>query len=170
VQTFNEMLLALQALEDELIELSNEDLQRLLGDIKDKVDAVHLWESKLKAEAERVGNEIKQLQIRKRTIDNSLKRFREYLAYSLEENNTPELIGKSWTIKLRQRKSVSVKDEPTSDDYIKLLDINQKLVERSYKWNANELKSAFKTDPETFGEYVNESTSKFIQFLPKKEK
>ena len=52
-ESFNQMLSKLRELEDELVDLSNDDLKTLLGDIKDKVDGVQLWESKLKAEIAR---------------------------------------------------------------------------------------------------------------------
>lgn len=171
-ESFNQMLSKLRELEDELVDLSNDDLKTLLGDIKDKVDGVQLWESKLKAEIARVAEEIRVLQDRKRTMENSLKRFRDYLVYTLKVNETPMIKGKVWDIKLRNRKLIKPKDiEITSTDYLKLNHgEGRKVIDRVYKWNVSALKTAYTVEPETFKDYVTATETEYIQFTATKGK
>ena len=171
-ESFNQMLTKLRELEDQLVDLSNDDLKILLGDIKDKVDGVQLWESKLKAEIERVADEIRLLKERKQTMENSLKRFREYLVFTLKANETPMIKGQIWDIKLRKRKLIKPKDvDITSTDYLKLNHgEGRPVIDRVYKWNVSALKTAYTVEPETFKDYVVETETEFIQFTATKGK
>ena len=102
-KSFNQLMETLRQAEDDLINLTNEEMAEIFGDLKSKVDGVYNWESKLKFDIIRVSEDIKKLTERKRTLEGSLKRFRDYMVFVLESNDTPMLKGEMWDIKLRKR-------------------------------------------------------------------
>lgn len=59
------LLRTVEDAESGIIEASNEELKETLGDIREKVDAVHEVHSRLKAEEKRLADHIKELSNRK---------------------------------------------------------------------------------------------------------
>ena len=68
-----------------------------------KVEAVCLWYKDTKAEAEAIGNEIKVLQARKKTLDNLMERLKNYTGFALAGEKF-----KTSKVSVSYRKSTSV--------------------------------------------------------------
>ena len=68
-----------------------------------KVEAVCLWYKDTKAEAEAIGNEIKALQARKKTLDNLMERLKNYTGSALAGEKF-----KTSKVSVSYRKSTSV--------------------------------------------------------------
>lgn len=156
--------------EEGLLDLTQDDLKELFGNIRGKVDNTYNFLKHLEFSEMRVDADIKTLQNRKKTMQNAQKSLKSYLAHTLEVNDTPVIFGEMWQVKLQKRESIKAKSiDLTSDHYLELNDRNHPVVNRSYSWDAKALKSAYKSEPEKFGVFVEVGITMFPQFSAKKE-
>lgn len=157
--------------EQELISISDDEMKQLFGDLKGKVDSIKEYLLRLDEYEERVSEKIKSLQEYKKTIQNKSTSLKKYVKYVMETQETDELYGHDYVVKLQRRESLKVKNiEITSDHYLNLNDgLDKQIVKREYSFDATQLKAAYKRDPDKFKDFVEVGTSVFPQFYIKKE-
>ena len=160
-KSFYDLMAALYEAENELREMSQDDLTELLGNIRDKVDSVHDWIEKEKSEAERIKGHIQDLQRKKKAIENGVERLKLYVARVMADNDTPALFGQVWQVKIQERESIKAKNiEIDSGLYLKYKDV----MKRTYSFDVMALKKAYKSNPEAFKELVDVDVTTFPKF------
>lgn len=88
------------------------DLSKAIGDAKDKRDAVAQYMAHCESQVEFAKAEIRRLQERKASFENSLDRLKLYLVRMMEQAGTKKLEGNSVTFSLRKcPASVEISDE-----------------------------------------------------------
>lgn len=161
MSTLNTLLTSLREAEDGLIEI---DLKEVLGSIKGKVDNTFEVLDRLESDSERMGKMAKAVQARKKSIDNQIKRLKDYVQFSMEEDGTTELLGETHKLKLYSRKGFKVKSqEVDSELFMKYPEV----ITREYSFQKTILKEKFKAEPEVYGDLMEPSESKHIRFTVK---
>lgn len=170
-KSFFKMMEELYQAENELINLTDEEIAELLGDVKGKVDGLRDWIEKLKAEEKRIGDDIKLLQEKKKSVANARERFRSYVANVMAANETPKIFGNTWTISCSEREYIRAKEmEITTLDFATLnKNASTPVVKRKYSFDADQLKKAYKEEPEKYGKYVEVERKPSIRFNAKKD-
>lgn len=159
--TLNSLLTSLREAEDGLIEI---DLKEVLGSIKGKVDNTFEVLDRLESDSERMGKMAKAVQARKKSIDNQIKRLKDYVQFSMEEDGTTELLGETHKLKLYSRKGVKVKDQEIDSTLFLAF---PEVITRTYAFEKNVLKEKYKADPEAYECLMEKSESKHIRFTVK---
>ena len=167
--TFNDMMDRLYEVENELIDVTDEDLTQMLGDVRGKVDGLKDWLDKLDFEKDRISEQIRKLQNKKKSIQNAKERYREYIAMVMIKNETPELFGESHRVTCKKQTGSVLREnvEITTMDYVNLKDMG--VIERQYKVNARRAKEEFEKDPNTFGKFIEKVERNVIRFSFKKD-
>lgn len=170
-KTLAQLMDSLYQAEEGITELSEEETKELFMDIKDKVDDMKGFIDTCKNISARLHDRIEKLKSEKQRIDNKIVGVKYIAALNMKNSDTPELYGTEWTMQLRNKKSVKAKDiDLTSDIYLDLNEgQNKPVVKRKYSWDARELESAYKRNPEKFKDYVDEVVTYYPQFSIKKE-
>lgn len=165
-KSFNGLMTALYESENDMLELTPEQIAEILGDLKDKVDGMHDWLGRLDAEKDRLTKDIATLQARKKAVENAKVRFKEYIAFTMANNDTPKLFGNTWSVSCKPQTFVTVKKDIdiTTSEYLEL----DGLIDRTYKLNSTEVKKAYKADPERFSKYVNVEDKNVVRFTAKR--
>ena len=156
------LLRTVEDAESGIIEASNEELKETLGDIREKVDAVHEVHSRLEAEEKRLEAHIKDLTKRKKTVKKSVKRLEDYLLYCMEEADTKLLCGKYWDIKVSQRRSEAVKEFEVNEKVF--LELGPVFVKREFSINKAHIKEAAKDNPEIKDKYIESRVNRSVKF------
>jgi len=168
--SLNQMLETLRHLEDNLAEMTPEEIKVLLGDIKTKVDNTQEIISRMEAEEARLKESATALTDRARDIKNTVTRIKNYCLFAMKADDTTELVGKHFDLKLYKRTTPTVKDlNITPDMFLELNEIKDGLVKREYSFNKRAMKDLFKTSPELMDEYIFQKVSESISFKPHKE-
>ena len=168
-KTFYGLMQTLQDVENEMIDLDPQQIKELLGDIKGKVDGVYEWITRLDAERERLAENIRKLQARKKAVENAKDRFKEYIGYTLTANDTPMLMGNLWSVSAKAKESIKAKKdiELSTMDYIEANKAGD-VIKREYKFDAAALKKAYEAEPEKFGKWVEKETKNVVRFTARK--
>lgn len=140
-RTFASMLDTMQKCQDELIELEPDQIKELLGDLSSKVDGLHDWLGKMDAEGERLAADIKTLQDRKKALGNAKQRYLDYIAHTMEANDSIEIFGNTWNVKLGKSEAVETSIE--KPDTIHAVNYPE-FVSTKYTWNKKSIKDAIK--------------------------
>jgi len=156
------LLRTLEDAESGIIEASNEELKETLGDIRDKVDAVHEVHSRLQAEEKRLADHIKELTKRKSTVKKSIERLESYMLYCLDEADTTLLCGKNWDIKVSQRRSEAVKEFEVNEKVF--LELGPVFVKREFSINKAHIKEAAKDNPDIKDKYIESRLNRSVKF------
>lgn len=171
-KTFAELMSTIYEAENQLIEITNEELKDVFGDLKDKVDNVHAWLGKLDAEKERLAKDIKSLTDRKKAVMNAHERLKRYVGYTMSNNDTPKLYGNSWSIDCRKRDFVIVKKDceiSTMDYGIINEAAGDNIIKREYKIDAMKAKKAYQKDPEgPWAKFLETETKDVVRFTANK--
>ena len=156
-------------LDNELCELSEEDLSRIIGEIlPEKVDNLYSVLSSYSAEIDRITNIITEFQQTKRSLQNGMERLKDYIRYSMESTGTKKLPGDRYTLSLTERTSYEWDDrELFTEDYITLNQAMPGMVKRSFTLDKNVAKEYAKANP-TSNLLWTKITKPFIQFRVKK--
>ena len=162
--TLNDMLSKLKAAEDELIELTDEDIAQLLGDLRDKVDAIREVMRRFEAEEAFLADEIKQLTARKKSVSGSRERFKAHMIHVMNEKEFKQLPGERFDMKIITRKVYRSIVAPTAAEYLELQDEGLVKKTTTYAFDHSALTRAFKADPERLGAFMEEGTSQYIKF------
>lgn len=171
-KTFAQIMTTIYEAENNLINITNDELKEVFGDLKDKVDNVHAWLGKLEAEKERLAKDIKSLTDRKKAVTNAQDRLKRYIGYTMSNNETPKLYGNSWTIDCRKRDFLIVKKDceiSTMDYGIINSAAGDNVIKREYKIDALKAKKAYQNDPEgPLAKYIETETKDVVRFTANK--
>ena len=163
-KTLNDLLTNLRDAEDGVIALSPEQLTIALGSVKDKVDSTFEVISRLESEVLRLSEIAKEFTAKKKTVENQVKRLKEYVQYSMESDGTTELLGDKHRLRLMDRKGLKVSEmEISSTLFLEFPEV----IRRNYSFDKNLLKEKYKENPEKYGELVSPSTSTSLKFTVK---
>lgn len=162
--SLNDMLIMLKEAEDELIELTDEDLAELLGDLRGKVDAIREVMSRMEATEAFLGEEIRQITARKKSLTASRERFKAYMLQTMNGHQFKQLPGERYDMKVISRKSYKATMAPTAAEYLELQADEVVKKTTTYAFDHARLTKAFKADPEKFAPYMSEGTSQYIKF------
>lgn len=164
------MLETLRHLEDNISNMTPEEIKVLLGDIKNKVDNTHEVITRMESEEIRLKESAQALSDRARTIKNTISRLKNYCVFAMKADDTTMLVGKHFDLKLNQRTTPTVKDlNITADMYLDLNSIKDGLVKREYSFDKRLMKELFKTSPELMNDYIFQKVSESVSFKPHKE-
>jgi len=163
--SFNEMLIAMEQAEEGLIALDQEEMKDLVGDIRDKTDAIHEVLQRMEYEENRLAENIKKLQDRKKQIKEAQKRLKDYVIYCLERSDMPAVYGKVWDLKIVKRKITGIR--PITDDDARK---HQDLIEFSWKWDRSKVLEKAKEGHEVAKSLVEESETRYLSFSAHKGK
>ena len=142
--------------------MTDDEIDTLMGSIKDDIDRQQRVVSGLSAELARVKCHIKELNHRKKVIENAIPRIEERLLNVLKAGETKMLCGNSWDLVLTSRKSKRVK--PDLDAFDLYNELGPHFVKVSYDIKKNDLGEAAKVNPETFGKYIEENVKESVKF------
>jgi hypothetical protein len=163
-KTLNDLLTNLRDAEDGVIALSPEQLTIALGSVKDKVDSTFEVISRLESEVLRLSEIAKEFTAKKKTVENQVKRLKEYVQYSMESDETTELLGDKHRLRIMTRKGLKVSErEISSTLFLEFPEV----INRVYSFDKNLLKEKFKANPEKYAELVSPSLSTSLKFTVK---
>ena len=134
------LLAKIQEVDEGMVELSNADLDDVFTSIKDKVDGIREMLSRLESEEERLDKIAKQFASKKKAISNSKARLKEYCVYILEKNETPQLFGHLWDMKIRKSEAIEVAGTPSASHALRYPD----LVRTKVEWDKTGIKERVK--------------------------
>ena len=164
MSTLNDLLTTLREAEDGIINMDKEALQSILGNVRHKVDNIFEVMDRLESESDRMARLSKSFAIKKKSLDNQLKRLKEYVLYSMELDEATELYGEVYKLKLYNRKSMKVKDIDV--DSILFMEYPE-VIKREYSFEKNVLKDKYKADPEKYESLMESSQTKHVKFSVK---
>ena len=99
--------------EGELTEELDNQLKETFTDLEKKIDSYGEMMNALAVQSTQLDNEIKRLQAKKKTIDNTTKRIKEYLLFNMQMTGQSKLKGTFWTASVRNSKAVDIADVDT---------------------------------------------------------
>jgi len=168
--SLNTMLETLRQVEDSLVEMTDEEVKALLGDVKGKVDSIYEVITRMLAEEIRLKEAAAALTARARNMKNSVARLKSFCVYAMKADGTSELMGKNFDVKLNKRVTPTVKDlNITPDIFMELNEVKEGLVKREYSFDKKAMKDLFKASPEKIGEYIFFKEAESISFKAHKE-
>jgi len=159
--SLNDLLMLLNQVDDGMVMLSGEDMQTAIGDIKDKVDDLNYVKDKMESEIARLKGLEVEVKTKRQGIENSLKRLKEYVTYSLRNSETEILHGETHTLRVRKTKSEKLKNVVLDLDMVSYLE-RKYTGSVAYKLNSSILKPQLEdSDKEKFYERTESYTTSF---------
>lgn len=113
--------------------------EEILGDLKDKVDAIYTVLERLEREADRLDSIAEDFKLAARRVKENRERLKEYVRFTMTAQGFEKLPGNHWRLQLQKTApSLAVEREATADDLL----ANPNLVKRtvSYAWDKNAVK------------------------------
>lgn len=123
--------------------LNDTDYIRIVGDLKEKVDAIKDFFSRCDAEVDRLKNDyIKPIQTRIKQIENQKEAFNKWIVSTMKQYDMPLIHGDLFTLRLEERSDIEIDEVDISPSfYLEHKD----MIKRSYSWDRNEVKRQFKS-------------------------
>jgi hypothetical protein len=162
--SLNQLLTAIDDLEEGYLDLSPEQIKELVGDVRNKADAIHEILGRMESEEERLKKNIEILANRKKAISNSRTRLKEYVSHCLQVHDMPAIYGKVWDIKLQKRKKYNIREATLEDAQER-----EDLVDLTYKFNRKKLEEEFQKGTDFGRKAVTLGESVFIRFAAHKD-
>lgn len=123
---------------DEAAEVSF-DPTTVVGDLKDKVDAIYTVMDRLEHETARLGSIAAEFQLAARRVNQNRERLKEYVRFAMRTNGYEKLPGNRWRLQLQNTAPALVCErEATADDAMAMSAFVTRKVE--YKWDKNAIK------------------------------
>ena len=140
------------------------DPAAVVGDLRDKVDAIKWRLDQWEQESEALEGWIRMLQARKVAIDGKNKKLKEYVAYEMSQKGFETLPGHMVRIDLQERTAVSTHTQADATAYLSHPEfVRQKTV---YEWDKVALQEALKSGIQLSFAYIE--SRKFVRFYTKK--
>lgn len=169
-RTLSELTSVLQAIDDDLLPAEFE-VEALVGDIRDKVDAIKWRIDSWLAHAEAIERDwLEPLTARKKALEGKAAKLKEYCAHVMSRDNCEKLPGSAFALSLRQSTSVEVTEAPTPTAAMERPDICQTKI--SYQWDKKAIAELLKGGNELpfaklkSSTYVTFTTNKGIKNEP----
>lgn len=138
--TLSQVLAVLANSEDALEQF---DPEVVVGNVEDKVDAIHHVLEKMKATTAHLKDMAKPLTEKARAIDNARERLREYVVFSMKKAQFENLPGKAYKASLRSghhKVLIESEREPTPQDATKHKAFVKTVV--SFEWDHEAIEAA----------------------------
>ena len=165
-QSFWDLLNLLEQIDECVVQLSPEEISRVLEKSQLKVDTYKYVLDKLKSHAEYLGQRAAEFAAAMQATENHVKRLKAHLVWVLEQKGTDRWPGKDYQIKLVATQSIQPQIEPNSRLSLKFPDC----VKRSYSWDKKALKEALQDPESPLQDYAKVQTNKSIRFSVRREK
>jgi hypothetical protein len=162
--TFDELLKTLNRADDELLQFDWADQRLLKENIELKVDGCKYYIDKLKTQIDLIDTYIKEYQQTKRTLQNNLQGFKDFLSFQMKNQGFDKLPGKRWRVSLSQRKSIKIKAEANSGLFLRYPD----LIKREFSWRKKDVDAAIKSGKD-LSDVADIETKEYPLFRPNKE-
>jgi len=132
---FAELLHELKVSEDLLCsEEEWQNLEELVGDVRDKVDDIRYVRERLTFEAEWFKSQIEVMQKRRATLLMNKEKLETYVNWSLHCHEMTEVPGNKWRIKVQKNPvKIEPKRMPELDDFLKYEELVRRKIEYSWK-------------------------------------
>jgi chaperonin cofactor prefoldin len=167
--TLFNFLQRLQDYDNDISDLSEDDIKNLIGDIKDKVDSCKDFLTSCESRVTELSSKIDELRSAKTSIENTIKNFKNYLVYAMKENQTPKLQGNYYTLSMQERKTYEFKlEELNIDTFMELNAKQPDTVKHEFKLSKTNFKQLCDNNPDLKEKYATESVNSFSTFRVKK--
>jgi len=167
--TFPKLVTAMKAVDDGLINATDDDLREIATALFDKVDDYHYTITAFEDRAKRLGDEIKERQAKKKSLENRQARLEQLMTHYMLEKDFQTIPGNEYQVDLKRRKSIAWAENmssPTPELYRKY----PAFIRRKYEWNKTELTKAIKQGGDEFINQLGSLCDKArIEFTLRKE-
>jgi hypothetical protein len=118
------------------------DPAQIVGDLRDKVDAIHHVLTRLKSQETWAREMAKPFQKAAQSLARNYDNLRDYVSFSMKENNFESLPGNQFKVRRRDSQPAlqMLKDEPSVLDYQAFPDYVEPV--RGYRWKPTAIKDA----------------------------
>ena len=146
MSTFNEMLAEMARIDDAMSD-PNINLPDLIGDMKDKVDALNSVLTRMECTAQFLDEMAKPLLAKARALRANHARLEAYIVNSMETHNADTIPGVAYKLALVKSSNPEVRvADATPGDYTAYPDFVQ--IRREYKWDKIKIKTFLKESAE----------------------
>ena len=175
--TFLDLVSALNETDAMLASLDGVDLEQLVGDLRDKVDALQYVDAKMKSAVEFFKAQMEPLAARRAALERQQKRLRDYVAKTMRGDFQPEesrqrfhrIPGTTSVVQLYDSQpSLKILRDPTPDDAFEMPDLVELVPER-LAWKSDAVKEMLvKGDEADFAKLEQGCFIKFHAHVPEK--
>ena len=156
--------------DDEVAGISIEEFKEVVGELPDKIDSCRDFISSVECRVDYLKTEIAELQSRKKSMENTINNFKQYLVSTMETMEVDKLQGANFSLSLGSRKTIDLKEgkEITNEMYAEIGIIDPTVIKKEYKINKTNFKRLCSKVPDILKKYGQESVKSFAQFRRKK--
>lgn len=146
--TLRELTAALASADEDLA-FGDFDPEQVVGEIKEKVDAIKAVLDRMEVVSGWLDEQAKPLLKQARTLGKNAERLHKYVAEQMRANGFDSLPGNVWKVRLKENQpSLIVEREPTALDFQKWPNLVK--MQRYYEWDNAALKQfILDADPDT---------------------
>lgn len=162
MSTLDEILKKMEQAEDDLIEMTDDDIAELLGDLHGKVDSIRAVLNRMESTEERLARDIKLLTDKKRATEAGIKRFKEWITGTMAHYGFKKLPGEQYDMRLTTKKRFIRSREATEADYYEHPAVVRRKLE--YSFDHKKLEAAYKGDPKRWSDFIQEGKTQFVTF------
>lgn len=164
-RSLNELTNILSMIDDDLAPEEFE-VEEIVGEIRDKVDAIKWRIDSWLAHAEAIQKEwIDPLTTRKRALEGKAQRLKEYCAWVMAKDQLTALPGHAFSLQLRQSTAVETETAPGPKEAMELPAFCKSRV--TYQWDKSAIAEALKSGKEL--PFAKLKVNKHVLFTTKKE-
>jgi len=145
---------------------SDIDPEKLIGDLRGKVDAINHVINEMESRAGYWKAQADRITTQRVAIENNIKRLKQYVLFQMQQSGFDSLPGNDWRIKRQRNKpTVETTREPTAHDVL-LGGKNDliRVIPTTYQWDKNALAEAIKSGKKF--DFANLKESECIRFYP----
>ncbi len=115
------------------------DPASVVGDVRDKVDAIKTVLGRLKMEAERLDEIGRDIRRAADQVERNHQRLEEYLLTSMRGEGFDKLPGNLWRVQIQKKPpALLVERLPTADDVLAMPELVERKIE--YRWRKDDIK------------------------------
>jgi len=163
-KTLGELTNVLQMIDDDLLP-SDFEVEELVGDIRDKVDAIKWRIDSWVAHAEAIERDwLEPLTARKKALLGKAEKLKEYCAFIMQRDQCEKLPGSAFALSLRKSTSVECEASPTPEDAIERPIYCKTRV--AYQWDKTAIAAALKAGKEL--PFAKLKSSTYVTFTTNK--
>lgn len=158
-RTLQDYLRAIAYIEDDLVDITPEDLGMVFEGLREKVDAYKGITDYMMAQANTLKSKAKEFADRGKTLENQAKNIKKHMAFLMSQNDTLELLGDQYTVKILKSESIDTTQDPNEDLSLKYPELIRQKI--SYEWNKDKLKKVLREQTLDFATIKNDTTVRF---------
>ena len=162
-RTLQDYLKVINYIENDLMEITPEELGMVFDGLHDKVDSYKGITDYMTSQAESLKARAKEFSDRAKSLENSAKNIKKHMAFLMSQNDTLELIGSEYSAKIRKSEAIKTDFDPDESTALNFPELTRQKV--IYEWNKDALKKTLKDTELPFARIQQNQT---IQFRVKK--